>query len=1182
MSARPARLARPSGSGGRRGGPGRRGTAAGLAGLLLLPGAVVGVQVAGTGAALAALDTTLYAVASNVLYRVDEATGATTALPGTLPFNTNAAARQPGSDLIFFVEAASTARVGTYNVVTGAMQTLTGTVPASFTRLAFRSDGRLFGMADNTLYELNVSSGAVVTSSTVTGTLPSTGGGDLAFTPDNDAYVIVGSTLYHMNAPYTTATTVGPVGNANAHPSLAFGSNGRLWTAGSSGSTSSDVGYLNIGTGAETNVSSTSGFTFSDMASAPDRKPVVSGTATASTAYATPVHIDVSSYLSDPDGDPLRVVSVDGGLHGTGSVDGSGRPVFTPAPGFSGPTTITYVVSDGVGGQATGSIDVVVGNATPEYTAATRNTAQTISRGTLPAPVTAADPNGEPLGYTLTSGTLPPGVSLTAAGSFTGSALTAGRYTATITATDPHGASATTTLVVTVTPHPPAFTAAATNTTQTVPRGATPVPVVATDPDNDPLTYTLTGGALPGDVVLTGSGAFTGSPTSRGTSTVTITVTDSEGASDTTALVLTVPNTTPAFTATPGNTAQTLVQGDIPAALGASDDDGDAVTFTVTSGQLPAGLTLQSSGAFTGTASTPGSYDVTVTIDDGHGGTTTGLLHLQVNAAGAPSPRADADTTPAGADVDTDVLGNDTDPGGYPLAVTAVTPPAHGTAVRLPSGAVRYTPDPGWSGPDSYTYTVDNARGGTATGTVTITTTPLAVGDAASTTGPQRVDLHVLTNDLGTLDPATVAVSSAPGHGTVTPDSAGVLSYTPAVGFTGTDTFTYQATDQAGATAHATVTVTVTAPAAPNAADLTSTGVGTAPQSRTATVPVGGTAALLQAGTPATAVSALSVAGQGSWVLDPTSGQITFTPTLGFTGPATTVTYRVTDAYGQTAQATYTATVTPPAPPAPAGLTSTGTGTTPQSQHAPAPTGGSVTLLDGLTPVTTLTVPHQGTYLLNPATGALTFTPVLGFTGPAQPAHYQLTDAYGQTGRATYTPTVTPPAPPAPGAVSSTGTGTDRQSQTVPVPTGGSITLLTGTPATIPGTTLTSTGQGTYTLDPSTGTILFTPVLGFTGPEPPRLWWRHRTHEKVASCQHRGSTRTSCVSGRSGSSPRPASRNQACRCMRRSSGSVLGSGSSPTRCAAGASSPMSTPVAARGPRRVMRRRSRSWSGRTAS
>ena len=47
--------------------------------------------------------------------------------------------------------------------------------------------------------------------------------------------------------------------------------------------------------------------------------------------------------------------------------------------------------------------------------------------------------------------------------------------------------------------------------------------------------------------------------------------------------------------------------------------------------------------------------------------------------------------------------------------------------------------------------------------------------------------------------------------------------------------------------------------------------------------------------------------------------------------------------------------------------------------------------------------------------------------------------------------------------------------------------------------------------------------------EPPRLWWRHRTHEKVASCQHRGSTRTSCVSGRSGSSLRPASRSQVCR-----------------------------------------------------
>jgi len=47
--------------------------------------------------------------------------------------------------------------------------------------------------------------------------------------------------------------------------------------------------------------------------------------------------------------------------------------------------------------------------------------------------------------------------------------------------------------------------------------------------------------------------------------------------------------------------------------------------------------------------------------------------------------------------------------------------------------------------------------------------------------------------------------------------------------------------------------------------------------------------------------------------------------------------------------------------------------------------------------------------------------------------------------------------------------------------------------------------------------------------EPPRVGWRHRSHGRVVRCQHRGSIRTSCVSGRSGSSLRPASRTRRCR-----------------------------------------------------
>jgi hypothetical protein len=65
-----------------------------------------------------------------------------------------------------------------------------------------------------------------------------------------------------------------------------------------------------------------------------------------------------------------------------------------------------------------------------------------------------------------------------------------------------------------------------------------------------------------------------------------------------------------------------------------------------------------------------------------------------------------------------------------------------------------------------------------------------------------------------------------------------------------------------------------------------------------------------------------------------------------------------------------------------------------------------VTLLDEEgRPATTVTVAGVGTYVLEPATGVVTFTPAPGFSGSARVA-YRVTDAYGQAREATYSPTV--------------------------------------------------------------------------------------------------------------------------------------------------------------------------------
>ena len=192
-------------------------------------------------------------------------------------------------------------------------------------------------------------------------------------------------------------------------------------------------------------------------------------------------------------------------------------------------------------------------------------------------------------------------------------------------------------------------------------------------------------------------------------------------------------------------------------------------------------------------------------------------------------------------------------------------------------------------------------------------------------------------------------------------------------------------------------------PAAPTPGALTSNGAGMAGQTAQVAVPDGGSVTLLNG---SNAVNSITVPNEGGYTLNPVTGVISFAPAAGFTGVGAGVTYQVTDAYGQSASSTYTPDVALPVAPTLQPVSTSGAPGAVQRRQLPVPPGGSLMLLSGSNPVTSLAIPGRGTYAVDPTTGLATFTPLAGFVGNATQVFLRVSDAYGRHADATYSATV--------------------------------------------------------------------------------------------------------------------------------------------------------------------------------
>ncbi len=806
--------------------------------------------------------------------------------------------------------------------------------------------------------------------------------------------------------------------------------------------------------------------TYSWTVVAPNQAPVCdndSGTTDEDTQLADSVS------CSDPDGGSLTYAEGTGPTNGSLTLNADGTFTYDPDPNFSGSDSFTFTASDGAAtsGPATYSITVDPANDGPTCENDSGTTAEDTQ---LADSVVCTDPDGDSLTYAEGTGPTNGSLTLNADGTFTydPDPNFSGSDSFTFTASDGELTSDAATYSITVdsvNDGPTCENDSGTTTEDTQLADS----VVCTDPDGDSLTYAEGTGPTNGSLTLNADGTFTYDPDPNFSGSDSFTFTASDGAATsgpaTYSITVDPANDGPTCENDSGTTAEDTQLAD---SVVCTDPDGDSLTYAEGTGPTNGSLTLNADGTFTydPDPNFSGSDSFTFTASDGELTSDAATYSITVDSVNdGPSCENDSGTTAEDTQLADSVVC--TDPDGDSLTYAEGTGPANGSLTLNADGTFTYDPDPNFSGSDSFTFTASDGSAASDPATYSITVTaandgPTCENDSGTTAeDTQLADSVVCTDPDG--DSLTYAEGTGPTNGSLTLNADGTFTYDPDPNFSGSDSFTFTASDGELTSDAATYSITVDSvndgPTCENDSGTTTEDTQLA-DSVVCTDPDGDSLTYAEGTGPT----------NGSLTLN-ADGTFTYDPDPNFSG-SDSFTFTASDGSATSDPATYSITVTA-ANDGPSCSNDSGT-TDEDTQLADTvacsdPDGDSLTYAEG-------TGPANGTLAFN-ADGTFTYDPDPNFSG-SDSFTFTASDGAATSGPATYSITVDP-VNDAPVCTSDSGsTNEDTQLTDTVVCTdteGDSLTYAEASEASNGEVTVNADGTFTYDPDPNfSGSDAFT------------------------------------------------------------------------------------------------------------